>query len=109
MGVEKEPNRCAICGEPLESRRFSYCEKHRTPEYQYERKLQCARNYYVKHKEQQRVANAERYAWLKSKGYCVMCGHEKASQFSVYCTACAEKNRQRGERYRDKKREKEKA
>ena len=106
MGVEKH---CAICGAPLENRRVSYCEKHRTPEYQRERKLQRARNYYAKHKEQQRVANAERYAWLKSKGYCVMCGHEKASEYSVRCPACAEKNRQRGERYRDKKREKEKA
>ena len=58
----------------------------------------------AENKEKKRVYNSERYSWLKSHGYCVMCGKERADENRTHCSACRKyKSEQVKKRYAKKK------
>ena len=51
------------------------------------------------HKEEHRQYAKERYAWLKSKGLCVICGKKKAKEGRVMCPRCLARNSANTKRY----------
>lgn len=53
--------------------------------------------------EKQKQYDKECYEWLKSKGFCVRCGREKAVSGNVLCTVCKVKLAEISRKYYHKK------
>ena len=105
MGLNSEMKCCRDCGKPLSVTQrgnalycFSCADKRRK-----KRGREYAKRYAREHKEEIAEYQKERRNWLKSKGFCVVCGSEKAADGLTKCPACREKSHAYNKKYSKKK------